>query len=95
MASFALFDLVGKQLSPRIRDLGKITLDRTGGKADFTGRYPLVGPLRTRRLNTELITGMWVLSALTRREARQLAGSSPTRVSRMSSASVFHLSRVS
>jgi TnpA family transposase len=51
--------MVGKQLSPRIRDLGKITLYRTGGKADFEDRYPLVGPLLTRRLNTELITGMW------------------------------------
>jgi TnpA family transposase len=26
LANFALFDLVGRQLSPRIRDLGKITL---------------------------------------------------------------------
>jgi TnpA family transposase len=59
LANFALFDLVGKQLSPRIRDLAKITLYRTGGKADFTDRYPRVGPLLTRRLNTELITGMW------------------------------------
>jgi TnpA family transposase len=59
LANFALFDLVGKQLSPRIRDLGKITLYRTGGKADFEDRYPLVGPLLTRRLNIELITGMW------------------------------------
>jgi len=30
LANFALFDLVGKQLSPRIRDLGKITLYRSG-----------------------------------------------------------------
>ncbi len=30
LANFALFDLVGLQLSPRIRDLGKITLYRTG-----------------------------------------------------------------
>ena len=59
LASFALFDLVGKQLTPRIRDLGKITLYRTGPKADFEDRYPRVGPLLTRRLNTELITGMW------------------------------------
>ncbi len=33
LANFALFDLVGKQLSPRIRDLGKITLYRTGPRA--------------------------------------------------------------
>ena len=30
LANFALFDLVGMQLSPRIRDLGKITLCRPG-----------------------------------------------------------------
>ena len=59
LANFALFDLVGKQLSPRIRDLGKITLYRTGPRADFTARYPRVEPLLTRRLNTDLITGMW------------------------------------
>ncbi len=46
LANFALFDLVGLQLSPRIRDLGKITLYRTG-------------PLLTRRLHAELITAMW------------------------------------
>ena len=59
LANFALFDLVGKQLSPRIRDLGKITLYRTGGRADFEARYPRAGALLTRRLNTDLITGMW------------------------------------
>jgi TnpA family transposase len=59
LANFALFDLVGKQLSPRIRDLGKITLYRIGPKVDFEDRYPRVGPLLTRRLNTDLITGMW------------------------------------
>jgi TnpA family transposase len=59
LANFALFDLVGKQLSPRIRDLGKITLYRTGPQADFVNRYPHVGTLLTRRLNTELITVTW------------------------------------
>jgi TnpA family transposase len=59
LANFALFDLVGKQLSPRIRDLGKITLYRTGTAQQFTARYPLAGPLLTRRLNTELITERW------------------------------------
>jgi len=43
LANFALFDLVGKQLSPRIRDLGKITLYRTGPRADFLDRYPRAG----------------------------------------------------
>jgi TnpA family transposase len=59
LANFALFDLVGKQLSPRIRDLGKITLYRTGPRADFLDRYPRAGALLTRRLNLDLITDMW------------------------------------
>jgi TnpA family transposase len=59
LANFALFDLVDLQLSPRIRDLGKITLYRTGPGAGFTARYPSAGHLLTRRLNGELITGMW------------------------------------
>ncbi len=59
LANFALFDLVGKQLSPRVRDLGKITLYRTGPRAAFTSRYPHAGPLLTRRLNTELLGASW------------------------------------
>ncbi|MBC8989600.1 Tn3 family transposase [Micromonospora chalcea] len=59
LANFALFDLVGKQLSPRIRDLGKITLYRTGPNADFLARFPRAGGLLTRRLNTDLITSTW------------------------------------
>jgi TnpA family transposase len=59
LANFALFDLVGLQLSPRIRDLGKITLYRTGPRAGFASRYPFAGHLLTRRLNEDLITGMW------------------------------------
>ncbi len=59
MANFALFDLVGLQLSPRIRDLGKITMYRTGPRAEFAARYPSAGHLLTRRLNEDLITGMW------------------------------------
>ena len=43
LANFALFHLVGLQLSPRIRDLGKITLHRTGPRADFAARYPSAG----------------------------------------------------
>lgn len=59
LANFALFDLVGKQLSPRIRDLGKITLYRTGPNTDVLARYPRAGGLLTRRLNTDLITSVW------------------------------------
>jgi TnpA family transposase len=59
LANFALFDLVELQFSPRIRDLGKITLYRPGPRADFAARYPAAGHLLTRRLNENLITGMW------------------------------------
>jgi TnpA family transposase len=59
LANFALFDLLGLQLSPRIRDPGKITLYWMGPRADFTSRYPSAGKLLTRRFNNELITGMW------------------------------------
>jgi len=50
---------VGLQLSPRIRDLGKITLYRTGPRAGFLARYPSAGPLLARRLNGELIAATW------------------------------------
>jgi TnpA family transposase len=56
LANFALFDLVGRQLSPRIRDLGKITLCRPGPRAEFEGRYPHAGALLSRRLNDQLVT---------------------------------------
>ena len=51
LVNFALFDLVGMQLSPRIRDLGRITLCRTGSKAEAASRYPHAGALLTRRAN--------------------------------------------
>ncbi len=59
LANFALFDLVGKQLSPRIRDLGKITLCRPGPRSEFDTRYPHAGPLLSRRLNTQLVSSRW------------------------------------
>ena len=55
LVNFALFDLLGLQLSPRIRDLGKITLNRMGSRAQVEADYPNAGPLLTRKLNTELI----------------------------------------
>lgn len=58
-ANFTMFDLVGEQLSPRIRDLGTITLYRTGPRTDFLDRYPRPGAMLTRRWNLDLITGMW------------------------------------
>ena len=59
LANFALFDLVGMQLSPRIRDLGKITLCRPGPRADYISRYPHAGPLLTRRLQAGPIIACW------------------------------------
>nr|WP_245673269.1 Tn3 family transposase [Nocardia lijiangensis] len=51
LINFALFDLLGLRLSPRIRDLGKITLYRPGPRSDVEARFPHAGPLLTRRLN--------------------------------------------
>jgi TnpA family transposase len=59
LVNFALFDLLGLQLSPRIRDLDQITLYRTGSKADFAGAYPKAASLLTRRLDTDLIAEHW------------------------------------
>jgi len=59
LLNFALFDLVALQLSPRIRDLGKITLYRCGTQFTALDSYPLVGPLLTRRVNTQLIAENW------------------------------------
>ncbi len=59
LVNFGLFDLLGMQLSPRIRDLGRITLYRPGPRADAEARFPRTGPLMTRKLNTELIAEHW------------------------------------
>ncbi|MEU0478341.1 Tn3 family transposase [Streptosporangium sp. NPDC006013] len=55
LVNFGLFDLLGLQLSPRIRDLGKITLYRAGSRAQVEADFPRTGPLLTRKLNTDLI----------------------------------------
>lgn len=57
--NFALFDLVGLLLSPRIRDLGKITLCRTGTPRNMAARFPHAGPLLTARLDEDLIVSCW------------------------------------
>ena len=59
LINFALFDLVGLQLSPRIRDLGKITLARLDPRADVKAHHPHAGPLLTRRINWGLIAENW------------------------------------
>jgi TnpA family transposase len=59
LVNFGLFDLRGLQLSRRIRDLGKITLYRTGTKTQAESAFPLAGPLLTRRANLDLIAAHW------------------------------------
>ncbi len=54
-----MFDLAGKLLSPRIRDLGKITLIRDGTPAEITRRYPHAGPLLGARWDEDLVAGCW------------------------------------
>jgi len=55
LINFALFDLVGKALTPRIRDLGKVTLCRDDTPTVINARYPHAGPLLTDRLDQDLI----------------------------------------
>ncbi|PZS32925.1 MAG: Tn3 family transposase [Pseudonocardiales bacterium] len=59
LVNFALFDLVGKALTPRIRDLGKITLCRDETPTAVNARYPHAGPLLSTRLNEDIITDCW------------------------------------
>jgi TnpA family transposase len=59
LVNFALFDLVGMQLSPRIRDLGKITLYRMDPQRDVSRLWPVAGPLLTQKINMGLIEETW------------------------------------
>jgi TnpA family transposase len=59
LVNFGLFDLLGMQLSPRIRDLGRITLYRPGPRRETEARFPHAGPLMTRRANLDLIAEHW------------------------------------
>jgi hypothetical protein len=59
LINFALFDLVGKALTPRIRDLGKVTLCRDDTPTAINARYPHAGPLLTDRLDQDLIIEVW------------------------------------
>jgi TnpA family transposase len=74
LANFALFDLVGKQLSPRIRGLGKITLCRWIGRQLNKGEnihalrrnlaYAHQGKLK-RRYHEQQSEQMWCLTLAT------------------------------
>jgi TnpA family transposase len=52
---FALFDLLGMQFSPRIRDLGDQEIYRT----DQTASYKNLGPILTRVINADRIVHNW------------------------------------
>lgn len=54
-----MFDLIGLQFSPRIRDLGKIALCRMGSSRLARARWPHAGPLLTAKTNTALIAQHW------------------------------------
>ncbi|MFI6458645.1 Tn3 family transposase [Streptosporangium amethystogenes] len=56
LVNFALFDLVGKSLTPRIRDLGKITLVRGDTPTATNALYPHAGPLLSARWNEDLVS---------------------------------------
>ena len=56
-APLFLEGLVGKVLSPRIRDLGKITMVRDGTPAETGKLYPHAGPLLSARWNEDLVAG--------------------------------------
>ncbi len=77
LVNFALFDLVDLLFSPRIRDLGKITLCRAGTKAEALARYPRVGPLLSRRANQALIADQWTTCCAW--PPRSSSGTPPTR----------------
>jgi TnpA family transposase len=57
--NFGLFDLAGKSLTPRIRDLGKITLVRGDSPAATSALYPHAGPLLADRWNEDLVAGCY------------------------------------
>ncbi|MFH5230316.1 Tn3 family transposase [Antrihabitans spumae] len=59
LVNFALFDLVGLTLSPRIRNLGRIVPYRLGPRRDYLADYPHAGPLLTAIAGDELIVAEW------------------------------------
>ena len=59
LINFALFDLVGKALTPRMRDLTRVTLVRDDTPAQIRKAYPHAGPLLGARWNEALIGECW------------------------------------
>jgi TnpA family transposase len=59
LINFSLFDLVGKRLTPRMRDLTKVTLVRDDTPTAMNLRYPNAGSLLNARWNEPLVEGTW------------------------------------
>ncbi len=59
LINFALFDLVGKALTPRMRDLARVTLVRDDTPTEVRKAYPHAGPLLGARWNEALIEECW------------------------------------
>jgi TnpA family transposase len=59
LINFGLFDLVGKALTPRMRDLTRVTLVRDDTPAEIGKRYPHAAPLLAARWNEDLISDCW------------------------------------
>jgi hypothetical protein len=59
LATFAIFNLVGLQFSPRIRDIGRLQLYRLDPGASWRTRYPHAGALLTQPIQTQLIADHW------------------------------------
>ncbi|MBB5081479.1 TnpA family transposase [Nonomuraea endophytica] len=53
-----MFDLAGKALTPRVRDLSLVTLVRDT-PTEIAKRYPLAGPLLGARWNEDLVAACW------------------------------------
>jgi hypothetical protein len=64
---FSLFKLTGLVLSPRIRDLGGITLHRMGSRNDLVRRFPNAGKLLTGTVDHRLIRHQWMRCCACRR----------------------------
>lgn len=59
LVDFALLDLVGMQLSPRIRDLGEITLYRMDARREVNAAWPTAGPLLTQKISFASVEEHW------------------------------------
>jgi TnpA family transposase len=59
LINFGLFDLVGKVLTPQMRDLTKITLVRDDTPTGIGKLYPHAGPLLAAWWNEDLISDCW------------------------------------